>query len=129
MIYVTYKDLTLQYGSHGARRWVRTLERLAQVRNDTISFDQEARLRRALPALNSIDFAAYPPPPTTKESIMSKRAKTVASRTYTPANDETPDGLLRSAFETLQTIANEGLTFSSEQAAEHLLDRMKKVVV
>ena len=59
MIYVTYKDMTARYGDHGARKILRTLESLGRIQNAiVVPLDQETRFRRALDALNAINFAA-----------------------------------------------------------------------
>jgi hypothetical protein len=59
MIYVTYKDLTVRYGNKNARTMIRTIKTLTQIQNEVVTpLDQEARLQRAIEALNKINFAA-----------------------------------------------------------------------
>lgn len=59
MIEITYKDLVLRFGDHNARALMRTVERMAQLQSEiVIPLDQEQRFRRALEALNEINFAA-----------------------------------------------------------------------
>ena len=56
---ITYKDLALRFGDHAARGMIRTVERLAQLQGErVIPLDQDNRYRRALEALNKINFAA-----------------------------------------------------------------------
>jgi hypothetical protein len=54
---VTYNDLVTRYGSPAAYDLLLSVEKLAQIRNEIIHCDEEARFRRALDALNDIDFA------------------------------------------------------------------------
>lgn len=59
MTLITYKDLVLRFGDHNARALLRTVERVAQLQGEiVIPLDQEQRFRRALEALNTINFAA-----------------------------------------------------------------------
>jgi hypothetical protein len=59
MINVTYKDLVLRFGDNTAQKMMRTVESLADMQNEiVVPLDQEARFRRALEALNEINFAA-----------------------------------------------------------------------
>jgi hypothetical protein len=55
MIYVTYKDLTMRFGSKGAHSIIRTIEKLARIQEEIVTpIDQEARLQHALESLNDI---------------------------------------------------------------------------
>ncbi len=57
MIYVTYNELAVRFGDPAAYNFMRTLERLASLQdNIVIPIDRERRLRRALEALNAINF-------------------------------------------------------------------------
>jgi len=63
MIEITYRDLVLRFGNHDARAIMRTVERVARLQTQSvIPLDQERRFRRALEALNAIDFDAPPNP-------------------------------------------------------------------
>ncbi|MBI1207278.1 MAG: hypothetical protein GC191_08315 [Azospirillum sp.] len=59
---MTYADLAARYGEPQAFDLLLTIERLAHVRdtigNNILPLDEEARLRRALAALNQTDMAA-----------------------------------------------------------------------
>lgn len=57
MTTVTYNDLVTRYGSPAAYDLLLSVEKLAQIRNDITQIDEETRFRRALQALNEIDFA------------------------------------------------------------------------
>ena len=49
----------MHFGTRDARAMMRTVERLAQLQAEiVIPLDQEQRFRRALEALNEINFAA-----------------------------------------------------------------------
>ena len=59
MIEITYRDLVLRFGDRDARAMMRSVERVAQLPTEiVIPLDQEQRFRRALEALNKINFAA-----------------------------------------------------------------------
>jgi hypothetical protein len=59
MIKMTYRDLVLRFSDTAAHKIMRTVERVARLQSETvISLDQEQRFRRALEALNEINFAA-----------------------------------------------------------------------
>lgn len=55
--HITYADLVDRFGNHSARGLLRAVENLAQVKNDIVLFDHNARFQSALEALNNINFA------------------------------------------------------------------------
>jgi hypothetical protein len=55
---VKYNDLVVRYGNPAAYDLLLSVEKLAKIRNDLVSLDEEARFQRALAALSEIDFAA-----------------------------------------------------------------------
>lgn len=63
---VTYDDLVKRFGDDRAQELLQTIENLADIHNETISFDQSTRFNRALAALNDIDFADRAQDATTK---------------------------------------------------------------
>lgn len=58
MTTVTYNDLVTRYGSPAAYDLLLSVEKLAQIKNDISQIDEDTRFRRALQALNQIDFAS-----------------------------------------------------------------------
>ena len=59
MTWIVYKDLVMHFGDRDTRAMLHTVERVAQLqRKSVIPLDQEQRFRRALEALNEINFAA-----------------------------------------------------------------------
>ena len=54
---VTYQDLVVRYGNIQAFDLLMTIEKLARIKADIIYLDEEERLKRALEALNAIDFS------------------------------------------------------------------------
>jgi hypothetical protein len=55
---VTYNDLIERNGYEGARDLLRCIERLAEIKQDILSLDNEVRLRTALVALNAAEKGA-----------------------------------------------------------------------
>lgn len=58
MQHVTFSELAMRFGKRPAFNMLRTLERLAQIRDEIASLDMETRFQKALQALSEIDFAA-----------------------------------------------------------------------
>lgn len=56
--YVTFRELAERYGKHPAFNLLCLIERLAQIRNEIVSMDLEARFEKALKALSQTNFAA-----------------------------------------------------------------------
>ncbi len=54
---VTYNDLVSRFGSDRADQLLRMMENLAEIRDEIIGLDTNARFSRALDALNDIDFS------------------------------------------------------------------------
>jgi len=54
---ITYAELVDRFGNDNALVLVRTVEKLAQVRDDIIFLDQNMRFQNALEALDKINFA------------------------------------------------------------------------
>jgi hypothetical protein len=57
MMNVTYHDMVRRYGSAQAFGLLLTVEKLAKIKHDTHSADEETRFQRALAALENINFA------------------------------------------------------------------------
>lgn len=55
---VTYQDLVDRYGSGAAFNLLLTVERMANIKNEIILFDEEERFQKALDALNDVHYAA-----------------------------------------------------------------------
>jgi hypothetical protein len=55
---ITYNDLVERYGRVMAFDLLLLVERLAKIRDDIATFDEETRFQRAVEALNEVDFAA-----------------------------------------------------------------------
>jgi hypothetical protein len=56
--HITYHDLVERYGANMAYDLLLTFEKLARIKNEIISMEEEERFQKALDALNAIDFAA-----------------------------------------------------------------------
>lgn len=54
----TYQDLVKRYGNTQAFDLLLTIERLAKIRAAIDHVDEDQRLKKALDALNTVDFAA-----------------------------------------------------------------------
>ena len=54
---LTYKDLVATYGLDSAQHVLKSIELLAEIKNDLETLDDETRLKAALDALNDINFA------------------------------------------------------------------------
>ncbi len=55
---VTYSDLVERHGQLSALKFLRTLEKMADIQPDIVSFDCEARFQKAFQALCAMDFSA-----------------------------------------------------------------------
>lgn len=54
---VTYQDLVVRYGSPAAYDLLLSVEKIARIKDDISHCDEDMRFRRALDALNDINFA------------------------------------------------------------------------
>lgn len=54
---VTYQDLVARFGNTMAFDLLITIEKLARAKDTLYPLDEEARLQKALEALNGIDFS------------------------------------------------------------------------
>lgn len=57
MDYVTYTELTTIYGQDKALEILQQIEQLAQLKQEMLATDMDARFKIALGALSEIDFA------------------------------------------------------------------------
>ena len=57
MPHVTYSDMATRHGHDKAYRLLRTMERLACIRDGLVYFDRDLRFRRAFEALCETNFA------------------------------------------------------------------------
>ena len=54
---ITYTDLVGCFGKDNAHQLLLAVEKVAQIQNDIILIDQDIRFKKALEALNEINFA------------------------------------------------------------------------
>jgi len=55
---ITYNDLVKRYGHDMAFNLLLSVEKLAKIKNDIATLDEETRFQRALDALDETNFAA-----------------------------------------------------------------------
>jgi hypothetical protein len=56
---IRYQDLVTRYGNAAAYDLLLSVEKLAHINSDIISFEEEERFQKALEALNDINFAPH----------------------------------------------------------------------
>ncbi len=55
---IKYQDVVVRFGDHRAYKVLLTLEKVARIHSEIVHSEEELRFKKALEALNEINFAA-----------------------------------------------------------------------